>query len=326
MNKTATTSDLRIGQIGLGAFGTRIATRLLWSGFHTLQVYDDLDQATRHFCNNYGGTIGVSPSSMAQGCDVVVTVLPSAADLRRACFGWEGLAEGLAPGGVIIDFGQTDPVETLALAKELEARKIHLVDAPAFGAPEQAKEGKLTLIVGGDDAAIARCKPVLETVGSKILRAGASGSAQAASAIVDYMRAVELQATSEALRLGEKFGFEGANLLDIWDALGGGEVDRVLRSEVITRRFKSGLPLGMLRKNLDLASAMAASAEVSVPLLQAARVSWKMAEQKIGWGADHTAIIQWLESIITKKPEPAPSAESASPSVNSPPKAASETI
>lgn len=302
----AAPGGLSVSQVGIGAFGSRIALRLLWSGFHSLQVYDVTDLNTRYFCNNYGGLTGSSPRAMGECSDIVVTVLPSAEELRKVCFGWEGLAleKGLKPGGIVIDFGQSDPIETIAIAKDLAACGIHLIDAPAFGTPDQAKEGKLTLIVGGDDDAIAKAKPVLDLVGSRMLRAGAVGSAQAASAIADYMRGVELLAASEALRLGEKFGFEPANLLDLCDALGGAHIDRMLREDVVTRRFKGGLPLGVIRKNLDLAVSFATASGVQLPLLAATREAWTQAEDKIGWGMDHTAIIKWLETLTVPESEP----------------------
>src|SRR5450631_1848342 len=116
-------TQLRIGVIGIGAFGSRVALRLLWSGHHTLEIYDVADVATRLFTNDYGGMAIGSPKMMAQTCDAVITVLPSAAELSEVCFGWEGLAEGFADGGILIDLGTTDPVATVEIAKELAPRR-----------------------------------------------------------------------------------------------------------------------------------------------------------------------------------------------------------
>src|ERR1700726_323904 len=129
---------LNVGVIGIGACGSRLALRLLWSGYHTLQIYDVADVATRLFTNDYGGMAVGSPKMMAQTCDVVIAALPSASELREICFGWEGVAEGFARGGVLVDLGITDPIETVKLAAELGERGIDLVAAPAFGTPQQA--------------------------------------------------------------------------------------------------------------------------------------------------------------------------------------------
>jgi 3-hydroxyisobutyrate dehydrogenase len=299
-------AQLNIGVIGIGAFGSRVALRLLWSGYHTLQIYDVADVATRLFTNDYGGMATGSPKMMAQTCDAVIAVLPSAAELREVCFGWEGLAQGFATGGILIDLGNTDPVETVNIARELAVGGVDLVAAPAFGTPTQAKEGKLTLVVGGPEAAIARCRPVLETIAVNILRADAAGAAQAASAIADYLRAARLLAASEAIRLGQRFGFEPATVLDLGDQLGGGDLDNTLRQEVVTRRFESGVQLGLVRRNLELAARLALATDTRSPLIDATLAAWTAAEKRLGYGADHTSVIRWLEALPSLKPPPEP--------------------
>jgi 3-hydroxyisobutyrate dehydrogenase-like beta-hydroxyacid dehydrogenase len=290
-------SALRLGVIGIGAFGSRIALRLLWTDFPTLQIYDVADQTPRMFSNDYGGLNVGSPKMMAQSCDVIITVLPSAAELREVCFGWEGLAKGFKPGGIVMDIGATDPLETVALGKELGALGVKLVDAPAFGTPEDAQEGKLTLIVGGDEAAIAQLRPVLEKLAGKVLRAGITGSAQAAGAIADTMRAVRLLAASEAIRLGAHFGFEAQNLLAICDALGGADLPEMLRRDVATRRFKTGQSLGIMGANVELATRLATGAGIVSPLMAATQDALVKAEARLGYGADQSAIIKWLEGL-----------------------------
>jgi hypothetical protein len=132
-------SALSVGVIGIGAFGSRVALRLLWNGFHTLQLYDVNDISTRQFTNDYGGMLTGSPKMMAQTCDVVITVLPTAAELREVCFGWESLAKGFSDGGIVVNLGIADPLEIIAIARELATGGIALVDAPAFGTPAQPK-------------------------------------------------------------------------------------------------------------------------------------------------------------------------------------------
>src|SRR5689334_13228849 len=140
----------RIGVIGLGAMGARIATRLVWERFNP-QVYDMVDIAVRMFTNDVGGMMSSSPKMMAQGCDVIITVLPSAAALRDVLYGWEGLASGFRPGGVVIDMGTSDPLATVDLSRQLAERGIDLIDAPALGTPTDARSGNLTLVIGGDE-------------------------------------------------------------------------------------------------------------------------------------------------------------------------------
>ena len=148
-------AQLKLGLVGLGAMGSRIATRLLRSGFY-LEIYDIADVALRMFNMDVGGIITGSPKMMAQACDLIITVLPSAAEVREVAFGWEGLARGFARGGVLIDMGCSDPLATTRLAEELAGCGIDMIDAPAFGTTEDAKAGKLTIVVGGPAAAVER--------------------------------------------------------------------------------------------------------------------------------------------------------------------------
>src|SRR5215831_13595408 len=303
-------TQMNIGVIGIGAFGSRVALRLLWSGYHTLQIYDVVDVATRLFTNDYGGMAMGSPKMMAQTCDAVIAVLPSASELREVCFGWEGLAQGFAAGGILIDLGNTDPLETVSIANELAAGGVDLVASPAFGTPAGAKEGKLTLVAGGPQAAVARCRPVLETLATKILYADAAGAAQAASAIADYLCAARLLAASEAIRLGQRFGFAPLTVLDLSDQLGG-DLDATLRRDVVTRRFETGVQLGLVRRNLDLAARLATATDTRSPLIDATLEAWNAAERKLGYGADHSSIIKWLETLPSLKPAPEQEPETA---------------
>ena len=297
-------TELRLGLIGLGALGSRIATRLLRAGF-SLHIYDIADVALRMFNMDVGGIITGSPKMMAQSCDVIITVLPSAAEVREVTFGWEGLARGFAKGGVLIDMGSSDPVATGALADELADRGIDMVDAPALGTSEDAKAGKLTFVIGGPDAVVERCRRIFETLGERVLRAGAAGSGQAAAVLADFLRAVELLAASEVLRIGGRCGFDAGMLLDIGEGLSviGPIMGGVLRRQVLTREFDSGWALGHLLKNLETASSLAQARGVESPLLVACRNAWAAAEARLGSGADQTALIRWLETLTPPAPK-----------------------
>jgi 3-hydroxyisobutyrate dehydrogenase len=238
-----------------------------------------------------------SPKMMAQVCDAVVTVLPSALELREVCFGWENLAKGFREGGIVINLGIVDPTEIIAIAHELGAHGVTLIDAPAFGTPAQAKEGKLNLLVGGEEAAFARVRPVLETLAQKVERIGEVGAPQALGAIADYIRGAELMAASEALRLGQRFGLSPDFLLRTNHEGGRTDLGAVLREEVLTRRFQSGRSLGMIRGNIELAAKLAATLNIISPMLEATKTAWSEADAQLGSGADHTAVIRWLESL-----------------------------
>jgi 3-hydroxyisobutyrate dehydrogenase len=296
-------AQLRLGLIGLGALGSRIATRLLRTGF-SLEIYDIADVAVRMFNTDVGGIITGSPKMMAQVCDVIITVLPSAAEVREVAFGWEGLARGFVRGGVLIDMGCSDPMATSELANELAGRGIDMVDAPALGSAEDAKIGKLTFVVGGPEAVIERCRPIFEALSERILRAGTAGSGQAAAALAGFLRGVEMLAATEVLRIGQRFGLEAGMLLDIGEGLStvGPLVGGILRRQVLTRQFDSGLALGHLLKSLETALSVAQACGVQAPLLAACRDTWAAAETRLGSGADQSALIRWLETLVPAAP------------------------
>jgi 3-hydroxyisobutyrate dehydrogenase len=252
-----------------------------------------------------GGIVTGSPKMMAQSCDVILTVLPSAAEVREVAFGWEGLSRGFVRGGVLIDLGSSDPVATSKLAEELAGCGIDMVDAPALGTTDDAKAGKLTLVIGGPETAVERCRPIFEALGERILRAGGvAGLGQAAAALADFLRGVEILAATEALRIGQRFGLEAATLLDIGEGLSavGPLVSGILRRQVLTRQFDSGLALGHLLKNLETASSVAQACGVEAPLLAACRETWAAAETRLGSGADQSALIRWLETLVPSAP------------------------
>jgi 3-hydroxyisobutyrate dehydrogenase len=296
-------AQLRLGLIGLGALGSRIATRLLRTGF-SLEIYDIADVAVRMFNMDVGGIVTGSPKMMAQSCDVILTVLPSAAEVREVAFGWEGLSRGFVRGGVLIDMGSSDPVATSKLAEELADCGIDMLDAPALGTADDAKIGELTFVIGGPEAAVARCRPIFEALGERSLRAGVAGSGQAAAALAAFLRGVEMLAATEALRIGQRFGLEAGMLLDIGEGLNavGPLVGGILRRQVITRQFDSGLALGHLLKGLETASSIAHASGVEAPLLAACRDAWAAAETRLGSGADHSALIRWLETLAPSAP------------------------
>ena len=297
-------AQLKLGLVGLGAMGSRIATRLLRSGFY-LEIYDIADVALRMFNMDVGRVITGSPKMMAQACDLIITVLPSAAEVREVAFGWEGLARGFARGGVLIDMGCSDPLATTRLAEELAGCGIDMIDAPAFGTTEDAKAGKLTIVVGGPEAAVERCRPIFEVLGERILRAGATGSGQASAALADFLRAAEMLAATEVLRIGQRFGLEAGVLLDVGEGLGvvGPVLGGVLRRQVLTRQFDSGLALGHLLKSLETASSVAQASGVQAPLLAACRSAWAAAETRLGSGADQSALVRWLETLLPPAPK-----------------------
>jgi 3-hydroxyisobutyrate dehydrogenase len=299
------TARPRLGVIGLGAMGARIATRLVWQGFNP-QVYDVVDVAVRMFTNDVGGMMSGSPKMMAQSCDVIITVLPSADALQDVLYGWEGLAGGLAPGGAIIDMGASDPTATADLAKRLaDERSIDLIDAPALGTPTDARAGKLTFIIGGDQAALERCRPIFAALAERTFHAGPPGSGHAGAVLGDFLRGAQILAASEALSIGQRFGMDTQSVVEIGEMLSGvgPALSAMLREQVLTRRFGTGMALGHVLRGLEVTTSLAQSTGLHAPLAAACRAAWAAAEAQLGSGADQSEMIRWLDSVIVQEPK-----------------------
>ena len=301
MNDTARP---RIGVIGLGAMGARIATRLVWERFNP-QVYDVVDVSVRMFTNDVGGMMSGSPRMMAQTCDVIITVLPSADAFRDVLYGWEGLVGGFERGGTVIDMGGSDPRTTAEYARQLAERQIDLIDAPAQGTPADARAGQLTLVVGGEATAVARCRTSFAALASRIVHVGPVGSGQVAAALGDFLRGVQILAASEALCIAQRLGLDLKSVVDVGQVVGGigPAMADLLSAQVLTRRFNTGLALGHVLKATASSASLAQTLGAHAPLLAACREAWAAAETGIGSGADQSEIIRWLESVAAEPPK-----------------------
>jgi 3-hydroxyisobutyrate dehydrogenase len=305
-------APLRVGQIGIGALGVKIATRLVYQGHTNLNIYDIFDIPTRLFNHEIGGQTAGSPKMLGQVCDVVITVLPDAAEVRKAAFGWEGFARGLKPGGVLLELGQSDAAATRALAAELKELGIFMVDAPVMGTIADARQGRLDFMCGGEPEAIEIVRPILEKLGRSVTHIGPVGSAHAAALIADYLRASALLTAGEALRIADRYGIGVQGLVNLGTTLGGLGTAAIaaLTQKAGPESMDQGIGLGLVRKDLDLALAIARASRLDTPLLRACRDAWLRAENDIGSGADHTDILRWIKQLtlpdpkLEAKPEP----------------------
>ncbi|MBV9969562.1 MAG: NAD-binding protein, partial [Xanthobacteraceae bacterium] len=152
---------------------------------------------------------------------------------------------------------------------------------------------------------------------TRVLTAGAAEAAQAAGALAEFLRGARLLVAAEAIRLGQRYGFDPAAVLSLGDELGG-DVGETMRRDLVTRNFRSGRQLGLIRRNIALAARLAVATDTRSPILEATLAAWTEAENAIGYGADHTAIIKWLEALPGLAPAPTSEQNPLQP-VESPP-------
>ncbi len=286
----------RIGFVGIGNMGWPMAANLARAGF-PLTVFDtDRTRASR-FAAEFGAKAAPSLAELGRTADIVVTMLPTGATVRAVLLEQEhgALASALAKGSVVIDMSSSEPVGTQQLGAALAKRGAALVDAPVSGGVPRAEAGTLTLMIGGEDeAAVAKAMPALEAMGKQLFRTGPLGSGHAMKALNNYVAAASFIASTEALRVGRRFGLTPETMVDIMNASTGRNFnsEMTLKQHVISGKYATGFQLGLMTKDVKIAADLAESIAIDAPLARLVRAMWAEAREGIGERADFTTAIK----------------------------------
>ena len=292
----------RIGFIGVGNMGRRMARRLVEAGY-SLQLADTNPSAVNGFIAAHGGTAASSLSALARSVDAVITMLPDGKAVREVVTGKDGLLSGLPAGCLVIDMSSSNPVGTRELGGLLAERSIPMIDAPVSGGVKRAEDGSLSTMVGGEPAVIARARPLLETMAKQIFLTGPLGSGHAMKALNNLVSAAGLWMASEALLVGKQFGLDPQNMVDILNASTGrnNTTENKCKQQILSRAFASGFSLGLMAKDLRTAQDLAQATGVFAPFTRACTELWNQAAGSLGEAADHTAVVQMLEQKTGQK-------------------------
>lgn len=292
----------RIGFVGIGNMGWPMAANLARAGFAPT-VFDTDRARTQKFAGEFGARAAASLADLGRAADIVVTMLPTGAVVRAALLENESgaLAAALAKGSaaqeraVVVDMSSSEPVGTQQLGAALAKRGIALIDAPVSGGVPRAEAGTLTLMIGGDDeAAFAKAKPALEAMGKQIFRTGPLGSGHAMKALNNYVAAAAFIASTEALRVGRRFGLSPETMMDIMNVSTGRNFnsEMTMKQHVISGKYATGFQLGLMAKDVKIAADLAEAIAIDAPLARLARAMWSEAREGVGESADFTAAIK----------------------------------
>ncbi|MBZ9966639.1 NAD(P)-dependent oxidoreductase [Mesorhizobium sp. B292B1B] len=194
----------RIGFIGLGSMGSGMAANLLQKGWPlTVCVHRSRDAADRLIAS--GAVEAASPRDLAAACDIVILCVTGSREVEMLVKKPDGLAAAGKPL-LVIDCSTSNPSSTTALAGELAAQGVMLIDAPLARTPKEAAEGKLDVMVGGSAEAVARARPVLEAFAARIVHTGPIGSGHTMKLLNNFVSMGYSAIYSEALTLGVKAG------------------------------------------------------------------------------------------------------------------------
>ena len=256
----------RIGFVGLGTMGAAMAANVRRAGFGVTAWNRTPGRAA--WLADLGVAEAATPAAVGRASDAVVVCVSDTPDVEAVLFGVDGIASGLASGGLVIDCSTISPAATASFAARLADAGIAFVDAPVSGGSEGAKLGTLTIFVGGDESAVERAHPVLAAMGRTITRFGPAGSGQAVKAVNQVVIAGIYLAVAEGMVLAMKAGLDPEMVAT---ALGGG----VAKSWILENRsgkmiandyplgFRTSLHLKDLAIALDLARSVGATLPVS---------------------------------------------------------------
>ena len=205
-----------VGVIGLGRMGNPVAQRFIGAKM-PLMVWDVSEAARRPFEKTKGVTIA-PPGEIAKSCAVVFFVVPSSDEIA-ACFkGKDGLLKNARKGLVVYDLTTSDPAKTKRLAKRAERAGVGYFDAGMSGGPAGILEGKLTLMIGGDEKLLKRTRRYLAPFVSNIFHLGAQGSGHTMKLVHNMVLHTMFLATCEGARLVERLGMRVEDMIDIFNA------------------------------------------------------------------------------------------------------------
>jgi 3-hydroxyisobutyrate dehydrogenase len=291
---------MRIAFIGLGNMGGPMATNLVKAG-HNVAAFD-MSKAAVDRIVAAGGESAGSANAAATDAEAIVTMLPAGQHVRQVYLGDQGLLKAAKPGTLVIDSSTIDVATARDVHAAAKTARIDFLDAPVSGGVGGAAGGTLTFMVGGEDAAFQRAKPILEKMGKNIFHAGGAGNGQAAKICNNMLLAISMIGTCEAFVLAEKLGLDHETLFKIsstasgqcWSLTSYCPVPGPVPASPANRNYQAGFTAAMMLKDLKLAQAAAQASGAATPLGAQATALYSLFESAGAGGRDFSGIIQLL--------------------------------
>ena len=295
---------MNIAFIGIGNMGGPMAINLQKAG-HTVKAFD-LSQAACDTVKAEGVTVAASANDAARDAEVVVSMLPASAHVEALYLGKDGqpgLLDVLPAGALIIDSSTIAAASAQKVGAAATAKGFAFIDAPVSGGTAGAAAGTLTFMVGGDDAALERARPLLEKMGANIFHAGSVGAGQTAKICNNMLLGILMIGTSEAMALGLANGLDPKALAEIMRRSSGGNwalekynpVPGVMETTPASKGYAGGFGTDLMLKDLGLAQENAMHVRASTPLGAMARSLYAAHSLSGKGGLDFSSIIQMLQ-------------------------------
>jgi 3-hydroxyisobutyrate dehydrogenase-like beta-hydroxyacid dehydrogenase len=285
----------RVGLIGLGIMGSRMAANLREAGFE-LTVWNRTRETAERWAARHGATVAETPASAAAASEIVITMVVDGPQVESVLIGAEGAADGASEGLLCVDMSTIGPSACHRIGAVLAERGIHFIDAPVTGSSPKAQDGTLTIMAGGEQADFARARPLFEAMGELIVHVGPLGHGQMVKLINNAVAAVNTAVVGEALLVADRAGVELNALVAVMAGGSGGSAmldlkAQSMRAHDYTTLFKLEHMLKDIRLCLQEAEAMGAGMRFA---LEAEEILAAADAQGLG-ERDFAALIEVLE-------------------------------
>ena len=217
----ASSARVRVGFVGLGIMGSRMAANLARAGYE-LTVFNRTRSTADAWAAEHGGTVAGSPADVGAASDVVVSMVVDGDQVRTVLLGEDGVVHGAAPGALCVDMSTIAPAQTRAIGAELARHDLRMLDAPVTGSSPKAQDGTLTIMAGGEAEDFARAEALLSVMGELVVHVGPLGQGEMVKLINNAVAAANAATVAEALLVGQATGVDLDALVQVMGSGSGG--------------------------------------------------------------------------------------------------------
>jgi 3-hydroxyisobutyrate dehydrogenase-like beta-hydroxyacid dehydrogenase len=285
----------RVGFIGLGIMGTRMAANLARAGFD-LVVWNRTAEKAREWAVEHGAEVAESPAQVAERSDVVITMVVDGDQVESVLLGESGAAEGAREGLLCIDMSTIGPRAARRIAERLAERGIEFMDAPVTGSSPKAEDGTLTIMAGGSSDSFERARPLFDAIGELIVHVGEVGQGQLVKVINNAVAAANTAVVAEGLLAGKLAGADLDALVTVMRAGSGASSMLELKAGPMRAHDWSTLfKLEHMLKDLRLCLEEAEAVGARMELVEDTAVLLAEAERKGLGERDFAALLEVVE-------------------------------
>lgn len=289
-----------IGFLGLGTMGSGMAQTLARGGFR-VKAYDLSAERRSEFEAATGQSAALTAQDALSDVAAVVTMLPEGRHVRAALLSDGGVVPlaGARPDILVIDCSSCAPSDTQALAADLAARGIAMVDAPVSGGVPGTRAGTLTMMAGGEAAAVRRADAILKTLGETVYHTGPAGSGHAMKTLVNFIGTSQMLLDFQALLIGQKFGLAPETMVEILNRSYAKNLSTeiVLAQQILSGAFAHNFSLALAAKDARIAAETAEAAGFGDDTPRHFSKLLDRAGDTLGGDADLTRVYQYLDGL-----------------------------